>query len=130
MTQRDFKYDVDRDDLIVTFTVSNVLGMTSPRSRAAAISAVLADAANDIASTVDGVRARRDGLRTTTTSKLPSVQQTPNCPGCGTAVAKVGDVCAVCIQKPQYAAPEATIAIGKQPDPAYDGAPAQAVSRG
>lgn len=46
------------------------------------------------------------------------------CPGCGTAVEKVGDICPVCAQKPQFQAPKARIEVGAQPDPVYkDGGP-------
>lgn len=41
------------------------------------------------------------------------------CPGCGSAVQHKGDVCAMCAQKPMYAAPQATRELGAQPAPAY-----------
>lgn len=47
------------------------------------------------------------------------VQTMPRCIGCGTAVEKVGDLCAVCVDKPQYQAPKATVQTGAQPVPAY-----------
>lgn len=48
---------------------------------------------------------------------LPSLGAT--CGGCGSAVAKKGDLCETCVEKPQYAAPKFARTLGEQPEPAY-----------
>lgn len=48
-----------------------------------------------------------------------TVTSMPRCRGCGFTVEKQGDVCATCAEKPQFAAPKATIVTAPQPTPAY-----------
>lgn len=53
------------------------------------------------------------------------VRTMPRCLGCGTTVGEEdkevpgGRVCPVCADKPQYAAPKASMQTGQQPTPAY-----------
>ncbi len=49
----------------------------------------------------------------------PSLKRDPVCPGCGTSVAKVGDVCSFCEQKPQFQAPKGMFDVGVKEKPAY-----------
>lgn len=58
-----------------------------------------------------------------------SITQFPVCQGCGMSVAKGVLYCVVCRDKPQYAAPRATIEVGAQPKPAYADAPTPQVPR-
>lgn len=52
-----------------------------------------------------------------------TITSAPHCLGCGFTVAKQGDVCDACRDKPQFqgrnVAPKATIEVAPQPEPAY-----------
>lgn len=52
------------------------------------------------------------------------VTSAPRCPGCGTSTAATvswpsGAPCEICVQRPRFQAPQATTALGAQPEPAY-----------
>lgn len=50
---------------------------------------------------------------------LPSIQTTPSCILCGSAVEPGVQYCAVCEDKPRAGAPRAMIEVKEQPEPPY-----------
>jgi hypothetical protein len=114
-----------RVEVRVSFGVISEMLAMPVQERAFVIRSSMDTATELVADHLDRVGMERAGAQPRPGNLLPSATQSPSCRGCGTYVEKAGDICPVCIDKPQFAAPKATFEMGAQPDPAYrDGGPA------
>jgi hypothetical protein len=103
------------------------LAAMTPRQAAAHVYELAEVFKERAAEVIDRCRAALPGEQASKEGTLS--MSAKGCGGCGTYVEPGVKYCATCREKPQYAAPKASMEVGKQPDPAYRDAPIGQVVR-